>query len=292
MPRKIAMIGTAESGRSAPYNDPSWEIWGVSGRHPYVTRANRWFEIHRLAGEPKDWADLWRERMKEFLADTELLMFYPEPGLGKKVIQYPVEKITARFGTFFMTSSFAWMIALAIDEMCPIVDGRPTIAEKGSMIGLWGVDMEYGTEYQEQRAGLRHFMQAADLLGITVSRLADSGIAYDPIPYPLWQDDPLLSKLTLRNNKAVDQLTKFEESIRATREMIAHTNGAISEIENMTRVMPEGESAPAYDPAKRIAALEMQRTQLLETSSTISKDIVHWTAVAEEQRWLKDYLMP
>lgn len=292
MPRKIAFIGTAESSKAGPYQDKSWEIWGVSGRHPWVTRADRWFEIHRLDGEPRDWAATWRKTLSGFIGDAELWMFYPEP-LAKKVIQYPVERMSGRFGTFFATSTFAWMFMLAIDELCPLdANGRPTIAEPGSTIGIWGVDMEYGTEYRQQRAGMRHFMELARALGIEVMRLADGGLAYDPVPYPLWQDDPLLAKVTMRNKKAKDQLAKFDESIAVTREMIASTKGALSEIEQMLRQPPEGEAIAIYNPQARRSALEKQLEELLDTSATISKDIVHWNGIDEEQRWILDYLQP
>ena len=140
--RKIALIGTAPSGKDGPYNDISYEIWGVASRLSYVTRADRWFELHRLAGEPPAFQEGWRKDIKKFSGDIELVMLYPEPDLGPRVTAYPYQRIVDRFGTYFMTSSFAWMMALAIDEMRPS-GGKPVDGE----IGIWGVDMEYGTEY-------------------------------------------------------------------------------------------------------------------------------------------------
>ena len=141
--RRIALVGTTNSGAQAPFDDQSFDIWGVSARAVYVTRADRWFELHRLDGEPKEWADNWRKTVKKFSHDVELMMFYPEPDLGPKVVTYPAERITARFGTYFMTSTFSWMMALAIDEMCPV-----SKKWKPGEIALYGVEMEYGTEYR------------------------------------------------------------------------------------------------------------------------------------------------
>ena len=154
LPRKIALVGTSPTGESAPYHDDTWEIWGVSQRAKYVTRANRWFEIHRLDGEPRHFQEEWRASMRAFLNNKTtkpipLYMMYPETGLTGNVIQYPVDAMIARFGAYFMTSSFAWMMAMAIDELRPL-NGRKVNGE----IGIYGVEMEYGTEYRKQRVGL------------------------------------------------------------------------------------------------------------------------------------------
>lgn len=279
MTRRIALVGTASSGVSAPYDDPSFEIWGVSARAAYVTRADRWFELHRLDGEPQDWADKWRETLRGFTHDVELLMLYPEANLGPRVTAYPHDRIVARFGTYFMTSTFSWMMALALDEMCPAGGNW----EPGE-IGLFGVDMEYGTEYRQQRAGLRHFIDMARVMGVTVTRLASGGLAYEPVPYPLWQDDPLLNKLALRNRETKDKLGRFDKSIRMTRTMIAQNQALIDEIEAV------GKSG--YDAAARVAALRKELAGLMETSSQLSRDIVHWEAVDAEQQWLDDFLQP
>lgn len=281
MVRRIALIGTASSGALAPYDDMTWEIWGVSARGLYVTRANRWFELHRLNGEPLDWANNWRAAMRAFTGDiAEVLMLYPEPDLAPNVIQYPHKKICERFETYFMTSTFAWMMALAIDEMAPL--GR--MAAPGNEIGIWGVDMEYGTEYRQQRVGFRHFIGLARQLGIKVSRLASSGLAYEPVPYPLWQDDPLSAKIELRNKNTRGYIETFDKSLRLTRSLIAGTKTTLEEIGRF--------AMPGYDIAARRKSLEKELVGLMQTSAKLSEDIVHWSAVDGEQKYWRDYLNP
>lgn len=277
--RKIALVGTASSGARAPYGDKSWEIWGVSARGDHVTRATRWFELHRLDGEPRDWANAWRETMKTFTSDVELFMFYPELDLGPKISQYPTQRITDRFGTYFMTSTFSWMIALAIDELRPL-NGTSVEGE----LGFWGVDMEYGTEYREQRAGFRHFIEVAKVLGIPVSRLASSGLVYEPVPYPLWQDDPLLNKLETRKAENDSRLKTYDETIRHTRAMIAENAAVIKEI--------DAARESGYDAEARKTKLARERDALVETSSLISKDIVYLEGATAELSWARDYLTP
>lgn len=281
-PRKIALVGTAGSGKLAPYGDESYEIWGVSGRAAYVTRVNRWFELHRLDGEDPEWAKTWRETIKSWSSDIpELYMLYPEPDLGN-VVQYPIDRIIHRFGTFFMTSTFSWMSALAIDELAP----HGSYAVPGDTIAIFGVDMEYGTEYVQQRGGFRHFIQLAKHLGINVELLATGGMSYEPIPYPMWQDDPLLSKVSARITEAANNLDNLEGSQRTTREVIASTRAAMREVEHWREVLGDEKAD------ERLAYLGKTLDNAAETSARISKDIVSNDAVLQERRWLKDYLTP
>ena len=276
--RKIALVGTTNTGANAPYGDESYEIWGVSMRASYVTRATRWFELHRLDGEPKVWAENWRAAMRKFTHDIpEVLMLYPEPDLAPNVSAYPYERIVARFGTFSMTSTFSWMMALAIDEMCP-VNGDWNPGE----IAIFGVEMEYGTEYAQQRTGFRHFIDLARFVGIQVTLLASGGLVHEPVPYPLWQDDPLLNKLELRNLDTKDKITAYDKSIRDTRTMLAQNGAVIAEIELSKK--------RGYRRADRIKALTKETEALLQTSSELSKDIVKAEAAHEEQQWLANYL--
>ena len=291
--RRIALVGTTGSGADAPYDDLNYEIWGCSSRMKYVTRATRWFELHRFGAESKAWADGWRKLLKMFTGDLELMMFYPEPDLGPKVTQYPTERITSRFGTYFMQSSFSWMMALAIDEMCP--QGEEW--EPGE-IALFGVEMEYETEYQQQRAGLRHFIDLAKVMGITVTRLTDSGISYEPVPYPFWQDDPLMAKLEKRTKANSEKLTNLDAGIKNTRTMIAENNAIDNElgrfIHPLIHKFPESEerTAALVKVAARQQGLENELKELYRVSKETSIEIVTLEGAREEMRWFKDYLSP
>lgn len=277
--RRIAFIGTSGTGNEAPFADKSWEIWGCAARGAYVTRADRWFEVHRISGEPAAWQINWRAQMQKFSHDLELWMFYPEPELGPKVIQYPYEHITARFGTYFMTSSFSWMMALAIDEMCP---------EGGEwhpgQIGIWGVEMEYGTEYRQQRSGFRHFIDLARVVGIDVTRRVDSGLSYEPVPYPLWQDDPLIAKLEQRVSKTKATIIDYDRSRQDIRSMVTQNEAVVGEIERSKK--------KGYRRAKRLEELKKETTNLIKSSADLTLQIAEAKAAREELRYLRDYLEP
>ena len=281
--RKIAMVGTTNTGEAAPYKDLSWEIWGVSCRRPYVTRATRWFELHRLDGEPEAWANAWRDEIKKFSGEVELYMMYPE-NLGPKVLQYPHESIVARFGTYFMTSTFSWMMAKAIDELRPVKDGKIDFSEEGQ-ISIFGVEMEYGSEYRQQRSGFRHYIDLARFLGIPVTRIASGGLAYEPVPYPMWQDDPLIAKLELRIAMTKKTLDQRDNTRITTQRLIGECNRLLGELETLSKNTD-------YDVQKRISEVDKERKNLLQTSAELSCEIVQNRGAYEELTWMRDFLEP
>jgi len=274
--RKIALVGTAPSGEYAPYEDPSWEIWGVSARAEYVTRADRWFELHRLSGEPNEWMARWRDELTGIAKDTPLFMLYPSI---EGAVAYPFDHITARFGTYFMTSSFAWMMALALDELCPI-DAPPI----GGEIAIFGVDMEYDSEYEQQRAGFRHFLDLAKAWGVGVTRLASSGLAYEPIPYPMCQDDPLLNKLDKKQVEARGQLDTIEATLAVAERGIAENVAVIAALREY--------GPPNLDTGREIKRMEKETAKLRESVGDMQKNFIRWETAEAEQQWLRDYLTP
>ena len=271
MTKKIALVGTAGSAVEVPFGDPDWEIWGVGNRAAYVTRATRWFELHRLAGEPRDWAAEWRRIIKTWSDECEVWMFYPEDGLGPQIIPFDPKPLVDKFGSFFMTSSFSWMMAQAIEE-------------GATEIGLWGVDMEYGTEYVQQRTGLRHFIEIAKVKGIMVRRVVSSGIAYEPIPYPFWQDDPLLAKLSLRQTATLENIKTITDSIQITQSMIERNKGALSEIDTMLSGDP--------DLGERRKSLVKETGEMVTRLDGFRQDIAHLNGLRDEQLWVHNYLLP
>lgn len=301
MPRHICMVGTAASRVSAPVSDPSVEIWGVSSRGN-LARADRWFELHPIdytfekEGEP----DEWRKILSEFTKGVpELWMMFPEPNLHEKVVVYPLEAVKARFGTDHMGSTFSWMMAIAIMELAPIdPDGTRHFAEPGSKISIYGVDMEYGSEYEEQRKGFKAMMTVARQLGIAVNNVLAGGLIYEPIPYPMWQLDPLISKWDRRIKASEAAIAQLNDGIILTRESILKAEGALDEIRMMdaadavAEAMKDEDNPPKpYDKDERIKFLNEHLKQLKQAAMKISTDLVGHSAANDEQRLVRKVLM-
>lgn len=158
---KVAIVGFASSSRdAAPYDDPSYEIWGLNQLYGYMPRrAERWFEIHL----PEIFtADIVPDT--DYLAwqrecPIPLYMIDVDPSIPNSV-RYPRERVLAHFSDGgdplrYVTSTPAWMLMLAIEE------GFKHIA-------FYGIDLVVGIEYQAQKTCLEFYLGWAFAKGITV----------------------------------------------------------------------------------------------------------------------------
>lgn len=167
--KKIAILGTTPSRMQAPINDKEWQIWTIGPGGSTAHRWDRLFEVHSA------WNESFDQYMKELRAikrPRQVITMAPLPDCPANVV-YPKQRIIEKFGgrRMWYSSSISWCLALAIDE-------RPTD------IGLWGIDLESGEEYQSQFVGCAHFIDLARTHGINVHMPKDCGLLRDPTPYP------------------------------------------------------------------------------------------------------------
>ena len=164
---KIAIVAGAPSCMEAPFYNPDWQIWAVG---PAVCESlpviHRYFEVH-----PLWYPHLDTVAFKRFLAETQAEIWAHFPEVHSGSVQYPIEAISERFGTEFLSSSVSWMLALAIHK-------------QASVIGLWGVDLISSIEYRQQRPGVKHFIKIAELMGIEVRMPPDCPLLRDLPAYP------------------------------------------------------------------------------------------------------------
>lgn len=163
--KKICILGCADSKNQAPYDDKTWEIWGVNNLYgdPICRRYTRWFEIHHIHFDGMIWyrrgsTEFRGRAVNDYLNDLANLnvpvyMQRPWPRIPKSV-QYPIIKVTNLFGRYF-TNTVSYMLALAIME-------RPV------EISIFGVDMAVGTEWHHQRPSCELIIGMAMGLGIKV----------------------------------------------------------------------------------------------------------------------------
>lgn len=152
--KKIALVGTSPSCiYDAPFNDESWQIWSLSGCYKVVPRHDVWFELHSekeiFADMPPDYIEFCKQAGGGLLT-FERIAAFPDAQL------FPRDAIINRFGSY-LTSSVAWMMALAIHI-------------EADEIGLWGIDMVgEENEYHRQRACCEYFIGLARGMGIKVT---------------------------------------------------------------------------------------------------------------------------
>jgi hypothetical protein len=235
---KIAILGSAPSSvRLAPYADPSWQIWGCSpGVYPVAARVDVWFELHRWeppvlgrADQQKPW---FSPEYCGWMAQQKLVW------MSEKVAEIPNsqtfdwQSLVKKYGSYYFTSSIAWMLAAAIES---ILHDRETRTDKTVVdaIGLFGVDMAANEEYATQRPGCQFFIQIAYHLGIEVVVPPESDLMAPPLLYGIGESTRMLIKLTERKRELETRLNNCNASLaNLTREQ-SFLSGALDDINYM-----------------------------------------------------------
>lgn len=180
--RKIALVGFAASTRAmAPVDDPEWAVCGMNQLYRHLTSAqfegkvrtpDVWFEMHRewnTAVVPGTDHEGW-------LRDCGIPIFMTErvPGLPTSV-RYPIERLIDKFSDYY-TSTVAYMVAWATDYIDREVANRMRETPTNGMasvfdvaelqrslyaeytIGIYGIDLIVGEEYDWQKACAEYFI--------------------------------------------------------------------------------------------------------------------------------------
>ena len=162
--RKIAIIGFAASGvHDAPYDDPTWELWGINElwRQVPFQKFALWFDLHspQYINEQAPAQHAWLKKLG--IEDNPAIPVFMQEayvdayGQGLPTVQpFPKEELLNEFGPYF-TSSIAWLLGYAIYT-------------KVDTIGIWGVDMLHQSEYTYQRACCDYYIGLARGRGIHV----------------------------------------------------------------------------------------------------------------------------
>ena len=220
---KIAIIGTAPSSRSlAPINDPSWTIWACSaGNQGQLPRVDAWFEIHSNLLWPEH--EHFGRPYLEWLNKQEFPIYMQDNSQVARAIPYPKDEIIAEFGRYFFTSSFAWMMALAIKM-------------GAKEIGLWGVDMASRDEYILQRSGGHFFIQEAVKRGIIVHVPKESDLAQPPALYGFDDSTNFMRKLCAREKELQDRINPMKQQREQLNQNITYLEGALEDIDYMRTI--------------------------------------------------------
>ena len=166
--RRVALIGGAPSATYAdpepPWEWPEWAIWGLNSMwavhdRPAGLRADRWFELHPYAVQTPAEVDA------VLTCPVPIYVFDPEEWpqrAGARLTRYPTREVVGAFAEWGMPPAFAstmaYQVALALHE--------------GAWeIGLWGIDLAFGTcrERAVERGNLAMWLGFAAGRGVKVS---------------------------------------------------------------------------------------------------------------------------
>ena len=171
MARIIGIVGMdPSSAREANKAGPEVELWALNEAYVTLQRpAARWFQLHqRVEGQ----FDMQRPGggavHEDFLRNcpVPVYMIDKDPMVPTSV-RYPLEELLDEFGHYF-TSTMAYMVALAIHEGC-------------DELRIYGVALDKGIEYVEQKAGMEYFLGIAKGRGIKVVLPTQSPLLHAPL---------------------------------------------------------------------------------------------------------------
>lgn len=238
--------------------DPSWKFFGCSpGVYPHVNMGTLrgWFELHRWEpgeigkpGTQKPWFSpeyvAWMRQLPPYVA-LWMQGDFPDTPNGKRL---PIEDLSAKYGTYFWTSSISIMIACAIEDILEerakreelFKANQPTDAEGRAIrdgyapppdeIGLWGVDMTATEEYGYQRAGCQYFLTLAATLGIKVTVPPESDLLR-PMPiYGFCEGEWWHIKMTQRKRELENRLAMSRQDVANASRNVAFLEGALDDL--------------------------------------------------------------
>lgn len=286
---KIAVLGSAPSSvNKAPFQNSAYDefvegrvrsavarahgqvpgdfdIWGCSPAcWAVVPRATRWFEVHRW--EPQE---MWfGPEYSQFLRDFKGMIYTGGviPEIPNHVL-YPITMIEEKFSSYFLTSSLALMLALAIDTIEKIREARRAVkaererqvpdlrpgavnyardcynplpagihaseldkSDDDDMIGMWGVDMGATEEYAYQRPGCQFFILEAMRRGIAVYLPPESDIMRPMPVYGISEWDHNYIKLTARARELSSKAQRAQAAIEQAKTDLLVAQGSMGEL--------------------------------------------------------------
>lgn len=223
VPLKVALVGTAPSSRMlAPYSDPSWQIWACSpGNQGALPRADVWFELHGNL--------LWPENISygapyiEWLKTLPIPVYMQSKEWVPNATVFPMQEMVDKFGGEFFTSSFAWMMALAIHK-------------GANEIALFGIDMASRDEYILQRPGFYYFKYRAEQLGIKVWAPRESDIMQPAPLYGFSDVTPFGRKVLTRKKELSDRVNAAKQQIAQLQHTVTYLDGALEDIDYVSQI--------------------------------------------------------
>ncbi len=223
LPLKIAIIGTAPSSRMlAPYSDNSWTIWACSpGNMGVLPRVDAWFEIHGSLLWPEN--KHYGEPYIEFLKKLPIPVYMQDKRYCPNATPLPKDELVKEFGPYYFTSSFSWMMAMAIK-----IGARE--------IALYGVDMASRDEYILQRPGAYHFFNEARKRGIKITAPYESDILQPPGLYGFSEVTPFGRKLLARQTELKERVNALRAQRDSANQHIIYLEGALEDLDYVNAI--------------------------------------------------------
>lgn len=202
--KKVAIVGSAFTSKDAPYDDDSFEIWGLNGME--IPRATRWFEIHNYKFQKsnktyhgKEIEDGYFKYLNELGVPVYMQDKIKEVEQSTK---FPYEELRTKYRDYF-TSTASFMLALALEEGFDVVH-------------IYGMDMAQSEEYSTQRPSVEYWIGRLEQNGVDVYIPPQSDLLKVAYTYGYENASTMQKKFKSRQEELksrVEQLEIEKESI-------------------------------------------------------------------------------
>jgi hypothetical protein len=261
--KKFGICGFASSSRHLiPVDDPEWVIGGMNQLYRHIGRADYWCDIHA------NWEDGNVEGTDhpKWLAECGIPVYMVDPPAYLPTgVRFPIERFIAKFGVDYFTSSVSYLVALAIDQIDEAVQRRAaeTLAAVSTnghagasvwdahqlvrslyaeyTIGIFGIDLIVGDEYDFQKACAEFWIGMANARGIQIFIPPQSALCKQRWRYG-YQSEPAtgliaLSDLQARNAELKKQAQAAHDQFEQLRAKLTAIDGALQENQHITAVL-------------------------------------------------------
>lgn len=276
MKEKVAIIGKASNSQMlAPFEDDSWEIWGLSNAYVDIPKWDQWFELHdweyhrRVNPEHYNW--LLKDHGKPIWTFEDK---YHGAPCAKK---FPLQDILVMFGDLYneqaqfkyWTNSPSYMMALAI-------------LQGYKHIGMWGIDMAMNDEYAQQRPSCELMIGVCLARGIRVTIPPESSLCKSRrlYGYETHSEDGYVEVRTRENVLKQRLAGASQEAAKAAniRDMVA---GAMQELTMMRN------SGAQYNVEERQKLLQQTFEQHNAAVEHLEKQKFIMQGALEDLSWVK-----
>lgn len=222
--KKVAILGTADSWKDAPFEDKDCEIWVCNRAGLEQKPWDRLFEIHtHWDYESTDARASYLDRLGKIKSHQQVISVVPIPGMEQTKTKSGVANLVIdrdalfkKYGVIWFSSSFAYMaghaLELGVEE-----------------IGFWGIDMESREEYLTQFYGVLHFLWLAKALGIKTHIPERSALRREPLPYPDRFETAMARTYEETARRVWKSLRKAERNLGQSREYVGFVQGRMFE---------------------------------------------------------------
>lgn len=217
--RKIALLGTAPQWQAAPFDDPTWEIWGLFGVTLVAKRLTRLFELHdkniieqmvkQYSPDGRYW-EVCKKMGKEFYTRDA---FEQAP----EAQRFDFEGKMKRYGKYF-ASSASWMLAEALDQ-------------NPAEIGIFGVNMAADEEYAHQKPSLSYLIGWGKAQGIKFTIPSSSELMSLTHQYGLEDPPRFLASVAQRKHEINQHLAIAKQNIINSQLQAANAEGALQQVQ-------------------------------------------------------------